>query len=100
MPDLTPPFEVRENTGIIDLLTAAGRYLIVIVTIIPALLALFKASDIAGIIDFLRGNQGAALLAAVTGFGTLAYGLIKTFRRGKQTRDIAEAAPNSVAKVV
>jgi hypothetical protein len=100
MPDLTPPIVVNENAGIIDLLTAAGRYLVVIVTIVPALLALFKARDIAGIINFLRGNEGAALLAAVIGFGTLAYGLFKTFRRGKQVVVAADAAPNSVAKVV
>jgi hypothetical protein len=96
---VTMPIVVSEKAGIIDLLTAAGRYAVVIFTIFPALLALFKARDIAGVISFLQGNQGAALLAAVIGLGTLAYGLIKTRRRGAQLVTAAEAAPNSVAKV-
>lgn len=102
MPDPAPqPVVVPENAGTLDTLGAAGRYLVVIVTIVPALLALLQARDIAGVIDFLRGNQGAALIAAVVGFGTLAYGLIKTHKRGSQIATVAadSRVPDRVAKI-
>jgi hypothetical protein len=95
----TQPIVVSEHAGAIDTLTAAGRYIVVIFTVFPALIALLKTKDFAGLIEFLRGNQGAALGAAAVGLGTLAYGLIKTRKRGAQLVVAADAAPNSVAKV-
>lgn len=102
MPDTVKPIEVSENTGIMDLLTAAGRYLVVIVTAVPALLTLLGERDLLAIINYFQGADGAALLAAVIGLATLAYGLIKTRRRGAQVVQIAgdPAVPDRVAKVV
>lgn len=100
MPDLTTPIEVRANTGIIDLLTAAGRYLVVIASTIPLLMTVLGTKDIVSIIAFFQGEDGAKLLAAVIGLGTFAYGLYKTRKRGAQAVVLADAAPNAVAKVV
>jgi hypothetical protein len=102
MPDTTKPIEVSANAGVIDLLTAAGRYIVVIFTVFPALIALFKAGDFMGLVSFMEGNDGAALLAAVIGLGPLIYGLRKTFKRGAQVVQVADdpAVPDRVAKVV
>jgi len=99
MPDTPNQIVVKQNTSVIDTLQAAGRYVVVIFTVFPALIALLKAKDFAGIVEFLRGNQGAALIAAAVGLGTLAYGLFKTGKRGAQLVTTADAAPNAVAKV-
>lgn len=100
MPDtVTPPIVVSANAGIIDLLTALGRYAIVIVTAIPILLKLLGTHDLVAIIAYLRGSDGTALTAAVIGIGTLLYGLWKTHKRGAQIATVAlsPSVPERVA---
>lgn len=97
----TTPIVVSESQGIIDLLAAAGRYITVIVTLGAALLAILKTHDIAAIIAFMRGTQGAALIAAVMGLGALGWGLYKTHKRGAQVATVAASSevPNKIAKI-
>lgn len=99
--EATKPVVVSANAGIIDLLTAAGRYLVVIMSLGAALLAVLKTKDIAAIISFMRGTDGATLITAVTGLATLAFGLYKTHKRGAQIATVAadSRVPDRVAKV-
>lgn len=101
MPDTTKPIEVSENTGIVDLLTAAGRYLVVIIGAVPLLMQLLGNRDFAGLVAYFQGADGKALIAAAVALGTLAYGLWKTRKRGVQVVQIAAdpRTPNSVASV-
>jgi uncharacterized RDD family membrane protein YckC len=102
MPDTTTkPITVSANAGIIDLLTAAGRYLVVIATAIPILLQLLGTRNIGEIISYFRGDSGSTLIAAVVGLATLAYGLFKTRKRGAQIATVAldSRVPDRVAKI-
>lgn len=96
------PVVVPANAGIIDSLQAAGRYAVFLVGVVTALLGLFKARDFGGLIAYLQTNAGQILAAVMglIGIATAAYGVIKTHKRGSQLVVAAEAAPNSVAKVV
>lgn len=95
------PITVSANAPIIDLLTAAGRYLVVIATLFPVALAVLKTRDIAAILEFVRGNDGATLLAAIVGLATFAYGLYKSHKRGAQVATVAAdpAVPDRVAQL-
>ncbi len=100
MPDTsTKPIVVSPNAGVVDTLTALGRYIVVIMSAIPILLQLLGARDVFAIIAYLRGSDGATLIAAVIGVGTLVYGLIKTRKRGAQIATVAldSRVPASVA---
>lgn len=99
MSETTKPIVVSENAGIIDLLTAAGRYAVVIATSIPILLQLLGSRNIVEIMTYFRGDAGSTLMAAVIGLGTLAYGLFKTRKRGAQIATVAldSRVPDRVA---
>jgi hypothetical protein len=74
------------NTGLVDSIQAALRYLVVIVTFVTAVLGLLKVHDIAGIIALIQSN-GGQVLGAISGLialGTAAYGIFKTHKRGVQ----------------
>jgi hypothetical protein len=86
MPDLTKPIEVSEHAGGIDSTTASLRYAVVIGLTFAVGRGWIDAENVEGIATFL------------VIVGTAGYGLLKTFRRGKQAAVLAEAAPN--AKVV
>lgn len=96
---VTPPIVVSPNAGIIDLMTALGRYVIVIVTAIPLMLKLLGTHDLVAIISYFRSADGTALTAAVVGIGTLLYGLWKTHKRGAQIATVAlsPSVPERVA---
>lgn len=99
MNETTPtPIVVSENAGIIDTLTAAGRYLMVIIGTVPLLLTLFGNRDFAGIVAFFQGTQGASLLTALVALATLAYGLWKTHKRGAEIATVA-ASPKVPANI-
>lgn len=99
--DEDKPIEVAPNAGVIDLLTALARYLTVIFTLGAALLAVLRTKDIAAIIEFMRGTDGATLIAACLGLGTLLYGLYKTHKRGAQVATVAAdfRVPDRVARL-
>lgn len=103
MPDTTAPqVVVQSNAGIMDSLQAAIRYATVIATSFVAILGFLKVKDVAGLIAFIQ-TSGGGLLTAVLGLIALAtatYGVFKTKKRGEQLVVAADAAPNSVAKVV
>ncbi len=101
MPDLNNTGEaVNPNAGVLDTLYALGRYLTVIFTSVPILLALLGSKDLLGIVNYFRGADGTSLIAAAVGFGTLAWGLFKTFRRGKLAAKVAlsRRVPDDIAK--
>ncbi len=99
MPDTTDQILVNKNAGIIDTLSAAGRYAVVILTSAPILMTLLSSGNFTGLVDFFRGNDGNTLIAAAIGLGTLAYGLFKTRKRGNQIARVAldTRVPNAVA---
>jgi hypothetical protein len=95
------PVVVSENTGALDALQATLRYMTVIIASGATLLAVLKTRDIAAIIEFMRGTEGAALIAAVIGLGTMFYGIFKTHKRGAQVATVAadSRVPATVAKL-
>lgn len=96
-----PNIKVSSNAGIIDTLTAAGRYLVVIIGAVPILLGLLGKHDFSGLVAYFQGSDGAQLVAAVGALVALAYGLFKTFRRGDQMASVAAnpAVPDRVASL-
>lgn len=97
----TPPIKVGANAGLIDTLTAAGRYLVAIITAVPILLTLLGSRDVVSIIAYFQGADGTALIASVVGLATIAYGLFKTRKRGAQIANVAAdtRVPASVASL-
>lgn len=90
---------VSKNAGIIDTVTAALRYVVVIMGAVPLLLKMLGAGNFAAIVGYFQTADGSALIAAIGALGTLAYGLVKTFRRGDEVASVASSSkvPNSVA---
>lgn len=77
---------MQDNTGLIDSLQAAARYVVVLITFTTAVLGLLKVHNIAGMITLVQDN-GGQVLAAVSGliaFGTAGYGVFKSHKRGVQ----------------
>lgn len=101
MPASPEPVVVSANAGILDLLAAAGRYLLVIVGAVPVLLKLLGDHDFTAIVAYFKGTDGASLIAAASGLLALAYGLYKTHKRGTQVAAVAAdtRVPNSVAQL-
>lgn len=100
MPDLTPPIEVKANTGLIDTLAAAFRLLLVIIGTVPLLLKLLGNRDFAGLVAYFQSADGTTFVGAISALAAIIYGLWKTFRRGKQAVTLAERSPDRVATVV
>ena len=98
MPDTTPPMKVSANAGLIDTLTAAGRYAVAIATALPILLTVLGTRDVLSWIEYFRSTDGSQLIAAVVGLGTILYGLWKTRGRGVQVAQLAvdPRVPNSI----
>lgn len=95
----TKPIVVSENAGTIDTLMALGRLAVVIVGSFTTLLAVLKTRDIAAFLEFIRGSDGTAFIAAVSTFLALGFGLLKSFKRGKQIATVAldSRVPDKVA---
>lgn len=98
MSDTTPPIAVGQNAPLGDPLAAAGRYLVVILTALPVLLTVLGTRDLAAIVEFFRGSQGATLISAAIGFGTIAWGLWKTRKRAQQITTVA-ASPDVPSRI-
>jgi len=95
------PVQVNANQGALDMLQAMGRYAVVIVGAATALLALFKARDVAGMSAYLQTN-GGQLVGAIAGLvttATAAYGIFKSHKRGAQVATVAAdpRVPDDVA---
>jgi hypothetical protein len=106
MPDVNPtpaatPIVVSGNAGIFDTLAAAGRLLVIVVAAVPVLVALLKAHDLAAIIAYFQGSDGATLLAAGAGLLAIIMGLLKTHKRGAQIATVAAdtRVPDAVAQL-
>lgn len=97
----TQPIVVSENAGLIDTLTALGRYLVVIAGAVPILISLFGARDLIGVVNYFRTEDGTALAAAICAVATMLYGLWKTRRRGAQIAKVAgnSRVPDSIAQL-
>lgn len=81
--------KVSANASVFDTLTAAGRLIVVIGSTAPAAALLLRKHDLIGLYDYFQGQQGVALIGAVSGLVALGYGLYKSFKRGKQVADVA-----------
>jgi uncharacterized membrane protein YebE (DUF533 family) len=86
---MADPIIVRTNQGGLDTFTAAGRLLVVVLSTAPAAALFLRKGDLIGLYNFFQTNQGAALLGALAGLASIAYGLYKSFKRGKQVADVA-----------
>ena len=96
---MTHQIVVSKNAGIVDTLTAAGRYVLVIVGAVPLLLSLLGTRDFAGIVAFFQGATGATLITALSGLAALLYGLYKSHKRGAQVALVAASprVPEAIA---
>lgn len=75
---------VKDNAPIMDTMQAFGRYLVLVVTAVPVLLKLLGEHNLLGMVDYFRSTDGGAVIAAMVGLGTMAFGLFKTHKRGTQ----------------
>lgn len=85
MADYSPPMEVSSNT-----LPAAAAFRYLIVT-----MGSFAVGR-----GWVQADQLPGIATAMVTIGTAAYGLYQTFRNKQKLVVAAEAAPNSIAKVV
>ena len=94
------PIKVSASQGGIDGGFASLRYLVTILTSFPVLFALLKAGDIVSLYGWLQSNDGVVFIAAAVAIGTPAYGIIKTWWRGRQVAAVAAdpRVPASVAE--
>ncbi len=102
MPDeVVKPIEVSANEAGLDLFQALGRYITVILTSVPVVLALVGKRDINEFIAYLQSNEFAVLASALVSLGTLGYGLFKTHKRGAQVVSVAgdSAVPDRIARL-
>lgn len=97
----TPNIRVSANAGLIDGLQAAGRLAVVVVGFVTATLGLLQAKDIAGLIAYIQANGGefVGAVAGLIAFGTAAYGVFKSHKRGAQVANVAASpeVPDHVA---
>lgn len=83
------PTKVSAHAGGIDALTASLRYLVVILTAVPAVIGLISAHDLVGLYQYFKGNEGSSVIAALVALGTAGYGIFKSLKRGTQVADAA-----------
>lgn len=90
---------VNKAAGPLDTLYAAIRLLFVIGGTIPLLLKMLGEHNFAAIVAYFQSAEGSAFLAAGGTLIALVWGLIKSFRRGKQLAGVAAhpAVPESIA---
>jgi hypothetical protein len=83
--------KVPPRAGLVDGLQAAGRSALLLIGFASALLAFFKAHDLAGAAVYFQNNIGQAVAAvlALAGFVSAAYGIFKTSKRGGQLEQAA-----------
>lgn len=95
------PVLVSSNQSLIDTLTAAGRLTLVVIGTAPAAALLIKKHDLVALYDYFHTEQGTALLTALAGLISIAYGLYKSYVRGKQVAAVAadERVPSEVANI-
>ena len=98
-PVISKPVLVSTNQGILDVITAGMRLMIVILATAPAAILLIKKHDLIGLYDYLHSDQqGLALVGALTGLAALLFGLWKSFKRGSQMATVA-ADPGVPAEI-
>lgn len=79
---------------------AATRDFLLIISVLPAAIAVLGTRDVKQIVDFISSAQFAPVLGLIIGAGTLAWRQIVTRNKKKESVTIAEAAPNSAAVVM
>jgi len=80
----TPPIMVNPDTVGWDTAMTAMRYVGVIITSFPVLLAVLERRDLAELFVWVRSNEAAPLLSAASSLALLGWGLWKSRHRGKQ----------------
>lgn len=94
-----PPIEIGSNAANLDTAMAILRYLGVIATSFPVLLAVVSRGDLAELFDWVRSDAAKPMMSAVAGLVLLLWGLWKTRHRAKQVVAVAadERVPADVA---
>lgn len=100
MPASTP-ITVSANQGSLDVLMAAGRYVVVIIGAMPILIKLLGDKDFVGLVNYFRSADGTTLAAAGSALLALGWGLWKTRHRGAQIAKVAgnSRVPDSIAQI-
>jgi hypothetical protein len=95
------PIVVSTSQGTLDSLSALGRQLILVVGGFSTLATLLGERNVQGILDFLQSADGIKWATAAITVGALAWGQIKTWRRGAQLSTVAASSrvPDSVAQI-
>ena len=95
------PIVVKENAGAVDLLTAAGRYVVIIVGAVPVLMSFLGARNFQGLLEYFHSTDGAAFASAVSAVAAMLYGLYKAHKRGSQLASVAGdiRVPEAVASL-
>jgi hypothetical protein len=83
------PIQASTSQGGIDGSLATLRYLVTILTAFPVIFALLKAKDIVAIYQWTQSNEGMLFVAALVAVGTPAYGIFRTWWRGRQVAAVA-----------
>lgn len=96
--DVPLPIQVSASSAQ-SAVMAALRVLITLLTGFGALAGLMKKADLEGIYAFFQGEQGFAFISAGIAVVTFGTSLWITIRKHRKLVVVAEAAPNSVAKV-
>ena len=101
MPASPAPIVVGANAGILDMLAAGFRYLVVIIGAIPLLIKMVGIRDFAGIVAYFQSSEGSAVIAAISALVALGYGLFKTHKRGAEVASVAanSRVPDSIAQL-
>lgn len=97
----TKPVKVSSNAGVTDPLLAAGRLLLIVIGTLPVLITLLKARDLASLIAFFQGSEGATFIAAVSGLAAVVFALLKSRKRAVQVVAVAadRRTPDAVAQI-
>jgi len=93
------PIVVSENAGVLDLVAAAGRYVVVVLGAVPALQLLLGNHDFVGMVRYFQSAEGSKVVAAASALFALGYGLYKSHKRGNQIATVAAdpKVPESIA---
>lgn len=90
----TPPIIIDPNAVGWDTAMTAMRYIGVIVTSFPVLLAVLERRDLAELFVWVRSNEAAPMVSAATSLALLGWGVWKSRHRSKQLVAGAKAPEN------
>lgn len=90
----TPPIVIDPNAVGWDTTLTAMRYVGVIITSFPVLLAVLERRDLAELFVWVRSNEAAPMLSAASSLALMGWGLWKSRHRSKQLDSAAKDPAN------